>query len=83
MREVHSRTAVSKSRPGRIYILRCAWCLGPKELHWKSGHSRLGHVFLRLSGEHSLCLVTMPLAFTILFVGVLYRNLFVHQVLPI
>lgn len=34
-----------------------------------------------LSGQHSLGLVTMSFSLAILLVGILYRDLFVHEVL--
>jgi hypothetical protein len=36
-----------------------------------------------LGCQHPFCLITMSLAFPILLVCILYRNLFVHQVLTI
>ena len=36
-----------------------------------------------LCGEETFSLVAVTLAFAILFVGILYRDFFVHEVLPI
>jgi hypothetical protein len=40
-------------------------------------------VFPSLRGQRSLGLITMSLSFTILLVGVLHRNLLVHEVLTV
>ena len=55
--------------------------------HWATdgdcGGSRLNTMSFGLGGKHSFGLISMSLAFAVLLVSVLNRDLFVHEVLAV
>lgn len=50
---------------------------------WRNLRLRPDVVLPRLRSQHPFCRITVPLAFTVLLVGVLNRNLLIHEILPV
>lgn len=48
-----------------------------------SGRGWLNTMGFCLSSQHSLCLVTVPFALAVFLVGILYGDVFVHQILTV
>jgi hypothetical protein len=54
-----------------------------EELGWNLLDLRDNIVLLRLRGKHTFSIITMPLAFAVLLVGVLYADILVHEILAV
>ncbi len=68
-------------------IEHCGWGGGDgavkKELRWHLLRFGEDVVLLCLRGEHAFCFVAVSLSFSVLLVGVLDGDVFVHEVLPV
>jgi hypothetical protein len=82
-RAVH--TARNANRNATTVSIHLWWCNGllREKLRRQRLYWQLHIVYPRLGGEHSLSLITVPFSFAVFLVGVLHRNLLVHQILAV